>query len=133
MRLTNNEARDCGIDVPKDSKYGNRWTVVDGIKFQSAKEAQRWGELKLLALAGEIHTIDRQYPFRYWNSDNKDVIFTYDIDFRYYSIPRRQWVHEDVKAIDKKTGKTPMTAAYRMFRLKKALIEDRYGFKIEEV
>lgn len=35
-------------------KYRNRKTVVDGITFASAKEAKRYGELKLLERAGKI-------------------------------------------------------------------------------
>lgn len=44
-------------------KYGNRKTTIDGIKFDSAKEAQRWSELKLLERAGEISELQRQVSF----------------------------------------------------------------------
>lgn len=36
------------VEVKKLSKYGNKKTEVDGIKFDSAKEAKRYSELKLL-------------------------------------------------------------------------------------
>ena len=45
------------------SKFGNRHTVVDGVNFDSQKEAIRWCELKLLEKAGEIHGLDRQVRF----------------------------------------------------------------------
>ena len=37
------------------TKYGNRKTTTfDGITFDSAKEARRWGELKLMQRVGII-------------------------------------------------------------------------------
>lgn len=44
-------------------KYGNRKTVVDGITFDSMKEATRYSELRLLLRAGEIFDLQRQVPF----------------------------------------------------------------------
>lgn len=38
-------------------KYHNRKTVIDGITFDSAKEARRYMELKLLERAGEISNL----------------------------------------------------------------------------
>jgi len=37
------------------NKYGNRKVTVDGITFDSRKEAARWQELRFLEKAGEIH------------------------------------------------------------------------------
>lgn len=45
------------------SKYGARKTVVDGITFDSKKEANRYRELKLLERAGEICFLRLQVPF----------------------------------------------------------------------
>jgi hypothetical protein len=42
------------------NKYGAKKTVVDGIKFDSKKEAARWGYLQLLLRAGEITDLERQ-------------------------------------------------------------------------
>lgn len=36
------------------NKYMNRQTIVDGQKFDSKKEANRWMELKLMERAGLI-------------------------------------------------------------------------------
>ena len=41
---------------PRKSKYGNIKTRVDGILFDSKKEAKRYLELKLLEKAGRIVT-----------------------------------------------------------------------------
>lgn len=46
------------------SKYGNKKTVVDGITFDSKKEANRWCELKLMERAGLITELYRQFPFK---------------------------------------------------------------------
>jgi hypothetical protein len=45
------------------SKYGARKTVIDGITFDSKKEANRYRELKLLEKAGEICCLRLQVPF----------------------------------------------------------------------
>ena len=44
-------------------KYGNVKTSVDGLKFDSKKEAKRYQELKLLQRAGEIERFDHQVEF----------------------------------------------------------------------
>lgn len=43
-------------------KYGNRKTVIDGLKFDSAAEARRWCDLVLLQKAGRIMQLERQIP-----------------------------------------------------------------------
>ena len=45
------------------NKYGNKKTVVDGITFDSRKEAKRYQELKLLEKAGEIKDLRRQVKY----------------------------------------------------------------------
>lgn len=46
------------------SKYRNKITELDGIKFHSAKEAKRYSELKLLEKAGEISDLKLQVPYQ---------------------------------------------------------------------
>lgn len=45
------------------NKYRNTKTIVDGIEFDSRKEAARYKELKLLEAAGEIYNLERQVKF----------------------------------------------------------------------
>ena len=45
------------------SKYHARKVTVDGITFDSRKEAWRWSELLMLAQAGEISGLRRQVKF----------------------------------------------------------------------
>lgn len=45
------------------SKYNARKTVVDGITFDSKKEANYYCELRMRRFAGEIKGFDLQVPF----------------------------------------------------------------------
>ena len=45
------------------NKYGNRKVVIDGIVFDSKREAARYRELALLQKAGEISDLERQVEF----------------------------------------------------------------------
>lgn len=53
-----------GQKAPKRAKYGNRKTEADGRLYDSAKEARRHGELKLMQQAGEIVAWAEQVNFR---------------------------------------------------------------------
>lgn len=44
-------------------KYNNRKIIVDGIKFDSKKEATRYKELKIFEKAGIIHDVQRQVKY----------------------------------------------------------------------
>jgi hypothetical protein len=46
------------------NKYGATKTTIDGITFDSKKEAQRYCELRLLQKAGEITHLELQPAFR---------------------------------------------------------------------
>ncbi len=132
MRLTGAQARNCGIDVPKQNKMRNEPVVIDGIWFQSTKEGTRYAELRLMEKAGAISLLCRQFCFDYWSEDNSHSLFTYKADFSYFveTPSGRKRVVEDVKPIDKKTGKFRLTTYYKLV---KKLIEDRYSIKITEV
>ena len=44
-------------------KYGNRKITINGIMFDSIREANRYRELRLLERAGEIHTLELQKKY----------------------------------------------------------------------
>jgi len=44
------------------NKFGAIPTTVDGIRFDSMREARRWGELRMMERAGEIRNLRRQVP-----------------------------------------------------------------------
>lgn len=49
--------------VKKKSKYGNAKTIIDGIEFDSMKEADYYCQLKLLKRAGEIRDFGLQQRY----------------------------------------------------------------------
>lgn len=115
------------------SKYGARPTTVDGIRFHSAKEARRYGELRLLLKAGEIRSLELQPRFALsaWTAGRTEageVLGAYVGDFQYQeplmSGDRDLWrlVVEDVKGF-----KTPL------YRWKKKHVEAQYGIVIREI
>lgn len=61
-RLSGEQLKKLGIEAPKN-KYNARKTVVDGITFDSKKEAEKYQELKLLLRAGEIVDVHLQPKF----------------------------------------------------------------------
>ena len=80
----------------KASKYHNRKTLVDGIQFDSQKEANRYQELILMERAGLIRSIELQ-P-RYDLVVNEHKIGFYRGDFRYEVVATSILVGEDVKS-----------------------------------
>jgi len=101
----------------KKPKYGNKKNVVDGIKFDSLKEANRYCVLKLLAYAGEIQDLKLQVSFPF--VVNRVKIGSYKADFVYSK--NGAIVVEDVKGI-----KT------QVYRLKKKLLKAIYNIDIIE-
>lgn len=101
------------------NKYRNIKTAVDGITFDSKLEAKRYGELKLLEMAGEIHLLELQPKYRCVIGG--EPVCTYIADFRYADKHGVVWV-EDVKGM-----KTPV------YRLKKKLTEALHGITITEI
>lgn len=99
-------------------KYKNRKTVVNGITFDSAKEARRYSELVLLEKAGVINTLKLQPSFKIVVNGVK--ICTYRADFSYTEDGR--FVVEDVKGF--------ITQVYSM---KRKLMLATHGIEIKEV
>lgn len=111
------------------SKYGNKKTYVDGIKFDSKKEANRYIELKTLLLAGKITGLELQksydlIPAQYLNINGKrkciERPIKYVADFVYQQ--DGVTVVEDVKG-----KKTPA------YIIKRKLMLWVNGIKISEV
>lgn len=108
------------------NKYGNRKTMVDGILFDSKKEAERWRELQLLQKAHLIRDLQRQYQFELIPKQMKDGkvaerAVKYVADFVYYDHDGNLVV-EDAKGMK--------TDAYK---LKKKMMLYFKGIEIKEV
>ncbi|MCK5020766.1 MAG: DUF1064 domain-containing protein [Candidatus Peribacteraceae bacterium] len=120
--------------MPRKNKYNAKKTVVDGIKFDSIKESVRYQELKMLQRAGVIRGLELQ-P-RYNVVINGHKICYYLADFRYFDNEKGREVVEDVKAMPK-TAKAQKafkgTGAWRIYRIKKKLVEALYPIVIIEV
>ena len=114
----------------KPNKYKARKTVVDGITFDSAKEARRYGELKLLERAGKITHLECQPEFRIVvNGEQVRALpdkrgrqgkpLKYVADFAYFEGQRR--VVEDCKSV---ATDTPLS------RFKRALVRHLYHVEV---
>ena len=131
-----NAPRPCdGLPLRKrGSKYHNKPVVLMGIRFDSKAEARRYGDLVLLAKAGQITNL-KVHPV-YVMMVNGFEVCKYEADFTYWVLPgfERGWpetvtrfensrwfVVEDVK------GKR--TAEYQ---LKKKLMWAVLGIRIHE-
>lgn len=118
-RLSIKQAKELGIEMPKSSKYRARKLTIDGITFDSQKEANRYCELKLMLQAGEIAKLELQPEFilqkGYRGLDGKWVrAIKYRADFR-VTYPDGRVVVIDTKGYQTKE-----------YKLKKKLLLARY-------
>ena len=120
------------------NKYNNKKTIVDGITFDSKKEARRYLELKRLEASGQIEELRLQVPFELVPVQREpDTIgpkggikkgkvieqaCTYKADFVYYDAVNDRSVVEDTKG-----KRTPD------YIIKRKLMLWRYGIRIREI
>lgn len=110
------------------TKYGNRKTQIDGITFDSVKEANRYAELRLLEKAGEISDLELQSPFLlqpgFVHKGKKYQPIKYVADFIYTDKDGAKVV-EDVKS--------PATRKDKVYQLKKKMMLYVHGIEIKEI
>jgi hypothetical protein len=107
----------------KRSKYGAIKQTVDGVQFDSKREAKRYCELKLLERAAAINGLELQpeFPLEVIAPNGEVIqVAIYRADFRYRE--RGGLVVEDSKGF-----RTPA------YRLKKRMVEAQYAIEIREV
>lgn len=115
----------------KKPKYGNRKVVVDGIKFDSQKEARHWAELQRLEKAGAIRALVRQPVFvlapsvRIEGEARARPAIRYRADAGYVVAISGRAVVEDVKS-------TP-TAKSKEFRRIQHLMKSVHGIDVRIV
>ena len=129
-RRQNTFARNLSRKEKKEQKYHAKKTVVDGIEFDSAKEANRWSELRLMEKAGDISDLRRQVeyeliPKQTAEDGTTERAVRYIADFVYTDHDGKTVV-EDVKGY--KRGQ-----AYTVFAIKRKLMLQRYGIAVKEV
>lgn len=113
------------------TKYKNKKAIVDGIEFDSKKEAARYQELKVLVAAGRISDLKRQVKFTLIPSQRIDGKVVerecyYIADFVYNENGKE--VVEDVKGY-----RNPQSAGYAKFVIKRKMMLHLYGIRIKEV
>lgn len=108
-------------------KYNNKKITVDGQKFDSKKEANRYKELLLLEKAGEIKDLRTQVKFKLIPAQRDEATgkviereCSYKADFVYSEGGKT--VVEDVKGFRTKE-----------YVIKRKLMLWRYGIRIKEV
>ncbi len=113
----------------KPNKYKAVKECVDGITFDSGREAKRYRELKMLKAAGQIISLEIKPRF-YLHINGRAIKIrskgypngrrtSYTADFRYLDTHTNETVVEDTKGYD--------TAASRFRR---AVVEAQYGIEI---
>lgn len=110
------------------NKYRNKKTIIDGIKFASAKEAMRYCELKQLEKVGVIQSLRLQPRYllqeKYTINGRTERSISYVADFEYWDNEKQKLVVEDVKSPATKT---------QVYKIKKKLFEKKYGIEITEI
>lgn len=107
------------------SKYHAKKTTVDGITFDSCKEADRYLVLKGMEDVGAIEDLRRQVRY--------ELVPAFDVDGKHY---RPVYYVADFVYVDKETGKEVVEDVKGMrtdaYRLKSKLFARRYDMSIKE-
>jgi hypothetical protein len=122
----------------KNNKYSNKKIEVDGIVFDSKREAKRYSELLLLEQAGVITNLQRQVKYVLIPAQREpDTVgarggihkgkliekeCAYYADFVYFDREKQEMVVEDTKGM--KTTE---------YIIKRKLMSFRHGIRIKEV
>ena len=115
--------------ILKGRKYRNQKVVIDGITFDSKREAGRYQELKALAARNLIEDLRHQVPFelapgvKFSDESRKKPALRYMADFAYRLDGRL--VVEDVKSA--------ITAKAAAYRIKRHLMLAVHGIEVQEV
>lgn len=106
---------------PRVSKYRARRVEVDGIRFDSQKEARLWQVLRQRLASGELVRLERQVRFEL--TAHGCPICVYVADFAFVN-------HDgEYHVVDVKSD---FTRKLPIFRLKSKLFRAQMGFDIEE-
>lgn len=133
----------------KGNKLHAEKVSVDGIMFDSKREAKRYCELKMLLRAGEISKLELQKEFvllppqydkptEYFQRGEKkgqpkqgkllERGVSYFADFCYIDNKSEEFVVEDAKGY-----RDPSSAEYAKFVLKRKMLLYFYGIKVKEI
>lgn len=121
QRITAAEFQAAQKSVRRRSKYGNKPVVVDGERFDSKSEAERYSELRLMQLAGEISELKVHVRVPLIGAHDMPILYEsenqaeYEADFSY--IPRGSNLVqlEDFKGKDTAASKIKRAIVAAMF------------------
>lgn len=104
----------------RPSKYRNKKTTVDGIKFDSKREAQFYSSLKQLERAGQVSQIELQK--RYPLAVNGHAVCFYLADFAFHDAIQDRYRVVDIKGVVTKD-----------FSIKRKLMRAIHGIEVEVI
>lgn len=115
------------LPVKKGRVRGTKRETVDGITFDSKREAKRYGELLVLEKAGRITNLERQVPFPLFGRDSPIQTPTgrqmrYIADFVYVD-----WDLNGITVVEDAKG-----WATDVYKTKKAILKAQ-GIEVQEV
>lgn len=113
------EQKEIAKKRTKVSKYRNKKTEIDGIVFDSVKEANRYKELLILLKVGEIGQLELQVPYEL--NEGGEFSYKYVADFVYIDARTGQKIVEDTKG-----------CRTREYLKKRRLMKKIYGIVIHE-
>lgn len=106
------------------NKYHARKIELDGIVFDSHREAGRYKELKLMQRAGLIRDLQLQEEFILIPACGKERPAKYHADFSYIDTATGEKIVEDVKSRATRT---------KDYILRRKIMNWRYNIQIREV
>lgn len=124
------------------AKYHNQKAFIDGMQFDSKKEAQRYQQLKLMEKAGVICDLKRQVkyelvPAQYIDGKCVERAVTYTSDFEYYVLKpikcRTVMVEPDAKTTGQHIVEDVKGMRTDVYKMKRKLMLYRYGIQITEM
>lgn len=107
------------------NKFGAKRVVLDGIDFDSTKEAGRYMELKMLQRAKLIKDLKLQQVYLLIEKSETERKCEYKADFVYTLVETGETVVEDVKS--------SATRKLSTYIMKRKLMLSIHGIKIKEV
>lgn len=116
--------RQMGIKAEKEHKYNARAVMVEGVRYASTREYDRYQELRMKQKAGLIRGLKRQRVFEFVHNGIR--IGKYVADATYFepgNTGRKAW---DLVVEDTKGVRTPL------YRRSKRMMLAFYGIEIRE-
>lgn len=119
--LSRDKYREAIANPKRKNKFGAKRTTVDGITFDSKREAAFYSELKLREKAGEVGGVELQRRFALLGQDGS-LICTYVADFCFWDHVADRFRCVDVKGVETD-----------VFKIKRKLMRACLGIDVEVV